>query len=196
RARELLGRGTRAAVAQARAMHKRALEIDPNFAAPYAGLSLAAVSDYINAWVPDPAKALEEAEVLARRAVALNEQDPVGHMALGGVLLWQRKYDAALKEQDRVIELDPNYAQGHAFIATALMYAGRAEESLGHFATAKRLDPHHSNMLFHLLAQAHFSLGQYEEAAAQLLERIARNPSTDASRMLLAACYGHLGRRD
>ncbi len=78
----------------------------------------------------------------------------------------------------------------------ALMYAGRAAESLEPFATAMRLDPHYSNMLLHILAQAHFSLGQYEAAATRLLERIARNPDTDASRMLLAACYGHLGRAE
>ena len=74
------------------------------------------------------------------------------------------------------------------------MYAGKAAESVGMFATAMRLDPHYSNMLLHMLAQAHFMLGNYEEAAKHLLERIARNPSTDASRMLLAAAYGHLGR--
>jgi adenylate cyclase len=76
------------------------------------------------------------------------------------------------------------------------MYAGRAGESLEPFATAMRLDPHYSNMLLHILAQAHFSLGQYEVANTHLLERIRRNPDTDASRMLLAASYGHLGRID
>jgi adenylate cyclase len=33
-------------------------------------------------------------------------------------------------------------------------------------------------------------------AADRLLDHIARNPDTDVSRMLLAACYGHLGRTD
>ncbi len=54
RARELLGRGTREATAQARAMHRRAIEIDPRFAAPHAGLAFTTVSDYINGWAPDP----------------------------------------------------------------------------------------------------------------------------------------------
>jgi adenylate cyclase len=196
RARELLGQGTREATAQARAMHRRAAEIDPNFAAPYAGLAFAAVADYVNAWTSDPTQSLEEAEKLARRAIELDDQEPIGHLALGGVLLWQRKHDLALAEVSRVIELDPNFAQGHAFIGMALMYGGRASEAIEPFATAMRLDPHYSNMLLHLLAQAHFSLGQYETAAARLLDRIARNPNTDASRMLLAACYGHLGRFD
>ena len=33
-------------------------------------------------------------------------------------------------------------------------------------------------------------------AAQQLLDRIGRNPGTDSSRMLLASCYGHLGRAE
>jgi tetratricopeptide (TPR) repeat protein len=40
------------------------------------------------------------------------------------------------------------------------------------------------------------SLEKYEIAAQQLLDRIAHNPQTDASRMLLASCYGHLGRAE
>jgi adenylate cyclase len=196
RARELLGRGTREATAQARAMHQKAVEFDPGFAAPYAGLAFAAVANYVNAWTADPDASLAEAHRVARRAVELDDQEPVAHMALGGVLLWQRDYDGSLAEVARTLDLDPNFAQGHAFIGMTLMYAGRAAESLEHFAAAMRLDPHFSNMLLHILAQAHFSLGQYETAAQHLVDRIARNPATDASRMLLAACYGHLGRLD
>jgi adenylate cyclase len=196
RARELLGRGTRESIAEGRLMHRRALELDPQFAAPYAGLAFAGMADYVSAWVSDPEQALQEAESLARQAVKLDEQEPVGHMALGGVLLWQRNHDGALAEVNRALELDPNYAQAYAFIGMVLMYAGRAAESLEPFATAMRLDPHYSNMLLHLLAQAHFSLGQYEAAITHLLERISRNPDTDASRMLLAAAYGHLGQTD
>src|SRR5499433_622484 len=54
RARESLSRSTREGVAQARAIHLRAIELDPNFAAPHAGLSLAAISDYVSDWAPDP----------------------------------------------------------------------------------------------------------------------------------------------
>ncbi|HXU57627.1 MAG TPA: tetratricopeptide repeat protein, partial [Verrucomicrobiae bacterium] len=100
----------------------------------------------------------------------------------------------ALAALNRAIELDPNYAQGHVLRGMALMYAGCPAEALEPIATAMRLDPHYPGVLLHILAQVHFSLGQYETAAGYLLDRIARNPSTDASRMLLAACYGHLGR--
>src|SRR6266481_2374856 len=194
RARELLSRSTREAVAQAKAMYHRAIEIDPNFAAAHAGLSLATISEYVSDWAADPAAALDEAERWARRAVELNDHEPVSHMALGNVLLWRRNLEGALAECRRMIELDPNFAQGHSATGLALMYAGRAAEALEAFAIAKRLDPHHPSIVLHFLAQANFSLGKYETAAQQLVDRIARTPGTDASRMLLASCYGHLRR--
>ena len=194
RARELLTRGTRESVEQSRTMYRRAIEIDPNFAAPHAGLSLAAISDYVSDWALDPAQALDEAERWARRAIELNDEEPVSHMALGNVLLWRRDHEGALAQFRRMIALDPNFAKGHSATGLALMYAGRPDEALEPIAMAMRLDPHYPPMVLHFLAQANFSLGKYETATQQLVERIARNPGTDSSRMLLAACYGHLGR--
>src|SRR6266436_2729460 len=72
RARELLGTSKREAIVQAKAMYRRAIEIDPNFAAPHAGLSLATISEYVSDWAADPAAALDEAERWARRAGELN----------------------------------------------------------------------------------------------------------------------------
>jgi adenylate cyclase len=194
RGRELLTRSTRESVEQARAMYRRAIEIDMNFPAPHAGLALAAISDYVSDWALDPAQALGEAERWARRAVELNDQEPVSHMALGNVLLWRRDHEGALSEFRHMIVLDPNFAQGQAATGLALMYAGRAAEALEPIATAMRLDPHYSPIVLHFLAQANYSLGEYETAAQLLVRRIARTPGTDSSRMLLASCYGHLGR--
>ena len=145
---------------------------------------------------PDSAAALDEGERWARRAIELDERQPGGHVALGNVLVWRRRYDEALAHIHRAVELDTNYAQGHALLGMALMYSGRAAEALDALATSMRLDPHYPNIVLHLMAQAHFNLGHYEIAASHLLERIARNPNTDASRMLLAASFGHLGRTD
>lgn len=196
RARELLGKGTRDSVAKSRTLHRRALELDPNFSAPYAGLAFAAISDYANGWAADPTVVLGEAERGARLAIELDDRLPIGHMALGNVLVWRRRHDEALAQLNRSIELDQNFAQGHALLSMALMYSGRAAEALAPMATAMRLDPLYPNIVLHILGQAHFSLGQHEIAVTHLLERIARNPNTDASRMVLAASYGHLGRME
>src|SRR5207245_980646 len=110
----------------------------------------------------------------AGRALELDDQEPVSHLALGNVLVWRRNLEGALAEFRRMIELDPNFAQGHSATGLALMYAGRPAEALEAFAIAKRLDPHHASIVLHFMAQTHFSLGQYETAAKQLLERLAR----------------------
>jgi len=194
RARELLGAATRETVAQARAMYQRAIELDASYAVPHAGLAATAVSDYVSDWADDPGAELDQAERWARRALELDESEPFAHMALGHVLLWRRDHDGALAEFRSMIALDPNFAQGHSATGLALMYAGRAAEALEAFALSERLDPHYPSIVLHYLAQANFSLGNCGTAAKQLLERIARTPGTDSSRMMLAACYGHLGR--
>jgi adenylate cyclase len=196
RARELLGGGTRESVVQSRAMYRRSIAIDPAFANPHAGLALAEIMDYINDWAADPAAALDEAERCAHRALELSPQEPVTHLALGNVLLWRRNHEGALSEFRRALALDRSYAQGYSATGMVLMYAGRPAEALEPIAMAMRLDPHYATIVLHFLAQAHFALGSYETAARYLVDRIARNPSTDASRMLLASCYGHLGRTD
>jgi adenylate cyclase len=194
RARELAGRSTRVAIAQAKTMHRRAIETDQNFSAPHAGLALALIADYVSDWAEDPAQALNEAERWARRAVELNEQEPLSHLALGSVLLWRRDLVGALTEFRRMVALDPNFASGYTAMGLGLMYAGQPAEALESIAVAMRLDPHYPSIVLHFLAQAEFSLGKYDMAAQHLRERIARTPGTDSSRMMLAACYGHLGR--
>src|SRR5262244_1335212 len=195
-ARELAGRSTREAIAQAKTMHRRAIEIDQNFPAPHAGLALALIADYVSDWAEDPAQALDEAERWARCAVELNEQEPLSHMALGSVLLWRRDLDGALAEFRRMIALDPNFASGYTAMGLGLMYAGQPAEALESIAVAMRLDPHYPSIVLHFLAQAEFSLGKSDMAAQHLRERIARTPGTDSSRMMLAACCGHLGQLD
>jgi adenylate cyclase len=195
-AREALSRSTRESAAQARAMHRRAIELDPYFAAPHAGVALTSIAEYSSGWATDPAQALDEAERWARRAIELNDQEPVSHMALGSVLMWRRDLDGALAEFRRMISLDPNFAQGHAATGMVLTFAGRPADALEAIAAAMRLDPYYPSILLHFLGLANFGLERYETAVQQLVERIVRTPGTDSSRVVLAACYGHLGRAE
>lgn len=57
-----------------------------------------------------------------------------------------------------------------------------------------RLDPVYPEITLHFLAEARFSLGDYDGAVAALERRLERNPDSPTSYALLASCYGHLGR--
>jgi len=194
RGRELARRHTPQTRDEARPLLERAIALDPGFAAAHAELALTHVVDYVNRWSGDPERSLELGHRLARKAVALDEAEPWAHFVLGVALLWMKRLDQASAEVRRAIGLDPNLAHGHALLGNVLHYAGRAEESLAPLHRAMRLDPYCPDVYLHFLAQSHFALGRYEEAVAALRRRIERNPATDISRVLLAACYGHLGR--
>ena len=179
---------------QAKEILEKAIELDPGFGLAYAYLALVHVIYYVNGLSEDPDATLKRAHDLGRRGVDLSPDDAHVHVAYGSTFLWLRRHDEAIAEAERAVELDPNYAHGLFELGWYLQYAGRAAESPGYFERAMRLDPHHADTFLHFMAQAYFQLGRYDECVDLLRRRLARNPRSDASRMLLAACYGHLSR--
>jgi tetratricopeptide (TPR) repeat protein len=93
-----------------------------------------------------------------------------------------------------LIVLAPNLAEGHENLGYALHYSGKSEEALACFDQAMALNPYYPDVYLHFQAQALYQLRRYQEAVEVLRRRLARNPSTDVSRVLLAASYGQLDR--
>jgi TolB-like protein/Tfp pilus assembly protein PilF len=196
RGREMHRLYSKEGVAEAKVLFKRAIELDPRFARAFASLASAHVLEYVNGWYETVDRPLERAFELAQKAVSLDEMDPYAHHALGSTYLWKRQHDQAIVEHERTIALEPNFANGHAFLGRVLLYSGRSEEAIELINLGMRLDPHYPSSYLHFLAQAYFEMGRYEEAAGPLKRRLIRNPGTDISRVLLAASYGHLGQVD
>jgi adenylate cyclase len=196
RGRELWHRLTKETNIAARDLLQRATELDPNFASPHAFLALTHGLDYLNQWGASPPGSIERAEQAAKRAVALDDSDPWAHWALGLVYLYTRRLDGAISESQRAIILNPNFSEAQVSFGEILYYSGRSEEALQCFERGAVLNPYFPDVLLHFRALASFQLGRYEDAVELLKQRLARNPITDVSRSLLAACYGHLGRLD
>ena len=175
---------------------EQAISLDANMGVAYAYLSLTHMIEYINYWGESPQASLKLAHELARRGVELTPDNAHVHIALGSVYVSLRRHDDAIAEAERAIALSPNFAHALFELGWYLHYAGRAEESPVYFDQAMRLDPYYADLFLHFMAQAYFQLERYEEAAGYLRQRITRNPSTDASRMLLAACCGYQGKSD
>ncbi|MBD9375578.1 tetratricopeptide repeat protein [Rhizobium sp. ARZ01] len=194
RGREHMWRLTREQNNQGQQLLHRAIDLDPKFAPAHAFLAVTHALGYVNQWSQSPSKSLEQAIEAATQAVALDDQYPYAHWALGVVNLYLRRLDVAICEAERVIALAPNLAEGHESLGNALHYAGRSDEALLSFERAMALNPYYPDIFLHFHAQAMFQLGRYEEAVVLLKRRLVRNPATDISRVLLAASYGHLGR--
>jgi adenylate cyclase len=196
RGRELWWRFSPEANHEGERLLRRAVALDPGFAPAFAFLAATLANTYSNGWGDKPAEALEEAEKAARQAVKLDERYPYALWSLAMTLSWKRRIDEALATGERAIAFNPNFADGHGMVGVLLNFAGRSAEALGLFDRAMALDPHFNSIVLYFRAQALYQLGQYEEAVSLLKRRILRSPDTDASRVLLAACYGQMGRID
>lgn len=181
---------------EARRLFERAIELDPNFAEAVAGVAITHNAEAINGWSEDRDRSLGLAYEFAQRAAAMDDNSPEAHTALALVLLWRRQNDAAAVEAEKAIALAPNDAAGYFALARIKLFSGHPAECLELVAKAMRLDPHHSDLAYYVIGQAHYALGQYEEAIAAQKKRLARRPKSDASQIMLAASYGQLGRKE
>ncbi len=197
RGRELVigNKRDREMFAEANVYLRRAIELDPNYAGPYAALGWAYIMDYQNRWSDSPETSLDQAERLIDEAIAKDNKDPFVHYVAALLGLWKKDYERWAHEADRALSLNPNY--GHAHLARGLVhvYSGEPVKGIPYIEQAMRLDPAQQQYR-HFLGTAYLVAGNYETAAAILKERVAITPTTDLSRALLASALGHLGRAE
>ena len=196
RARSLMLRFTPEATAEAARLYGHAIELDPDYITAITGLAGTQFNAYLSGWTDDPAATFERGCELAARGFELDPDDLQASWAWALARLWQQDLDGAIEAIDQAVRLGPNDAESHASRGYILSYAARPEEAIESLEKSMRLDPSYPGIWLHFLAHAHVVARRYEEAASVLRRRIRRDPETDISRVLLASCYGHLGRAD
>lgn len=154
------------------------------------------VLDYANGFSADPECSLQVGLELAQRAMRMDEEEPLGHFALGAAYLWTRDFDRAQAEAQRSLVLSPNSAEGLRMKAHIQVFAGDPAGALENVDAYMKRDPHYPDIALQLVADARFALGEYEQAIEALERRLARNPQSETAYALLASCYGQLGRAE
>jgi len=175
---------------------RRAIEFDPNYAAPFAGLGLVYMLDYQNHWSDAPETSLDQADRFISEAIAKDDQDPFAHYVAAMVAMWQKDYVKWSEEADRALSLNPNYAPALNIRGTVYIYSGEPAKAIPYIERAMRLDPAFQQQYMHFLGTAYFVSGDYETAATIFRDRIAIVPATDLSRAFLASALGHSGHLD
>ena len=122
---------------------KKAVELDPAFAAAWAGLADAfTVRGY---WgTSPPGETMPQALTAARRAVAMDPQLADAHCALAAALmLWEQDYEGARQSFLRGLELNPRYTQGRCWYALFLLLCiyGEPEAAAAEARRAYEGDP-------------------------------------------------------
>jgi len=180
---------------EATACFRRAIELNPNYAAPYAGLGFAYVLDYQHHWSDTSENSLPQAERLISESISKDDKDPFAHYVAAMVGMWKKDYEWWAREADIALSLNPNYALAINVRGLVHIYTGEPAKAVPYIEHAIRLDP--AQQLYrHFLGTAYFVAGNYETAAAVFKDRIAMTPTTDLSRAFLASALGHLGRSE
>jgi len=172
------------------AYFKQAIEEDPKYAQAYSGLAdtYALLGDWQYA-VMTPKEAFPKAKAAAIKALELDSTLGEAHNSLAFVLDgFDWDFDAAGKEFQRAIELNPGYATAHHWYAWHLSLLGRYDEAIAEMRKAENLDPLSLIInadLAELLVLAHSD----DESIRQSRKTIEMDPNFALAHNQLAQAY-------
>jgi len=175
--------------------YRQALDLDPEYALAWAGLSRAYATQAGNSWLPI-ADGFSKAREAAERALQLAPDLAEAHAALGEILMF---YDWKWHEADtllrRALELAPGNARIMRSNAILAGFLGRLDETIALLRRAAALDP--------LAVPVHRSLvrwcycaGRLEEAEAAMKKALELNPHGGQTRHYLGLVRLQQGRLD
>jgi TolB-like protein len=170
---------------RADAFYRQALERDPKFAEAAAGLAYSRLSRH---WFVSPLRAqeLQEVKSIIDQALALAPDSPAPHFALGVFFYWgHRKYDEALAEFNRTLELQPNNALARQFCGWVYRRRGEWERSIADVQRAQELDPRDAQIPANLGA-TYVMLRQWKDGERVGLRALAIDPHNVIAASILA----------
>ena len=97
------------------------------------------------------------------------------HYWLGVIYRIDVKYDKAIEQYNKVLELDPNYGEAHNELGYAYLYKENFEKSIEHFKKYVSLNPGDANPL-DSTAEAYFLMGRLDEAIVKYKEALEIKP--------------------
>ena len=143
---------------QAATAARKAIELDPSLAEPHVTL------EFVQTWFEWN---WDAAEKEGRRAVELNANLPMAHIALSQALSAQGRFEEALDHASRARQLDPVSPLIMALNASALIDAKRYDAARDLLQHSLELNPEFW-LAHHFLGQLYTVQGKYPEALAQL----------------------------
>ncbi len=163
----------------------RAIELDPGFAPPYAGLATLVVNSPVGPhW--------EEALELAAKALELDPELAEGHAIHGLIAMVLGDPAAGEVSLERAIELNPSLSSAYNWLNLALLRQNRPEEALAVRNRGLVVDPLNPGLVANTAAGESI-LGNFERAE-QLLLRLAGLPQVPGPAYDILNLYDDWGR--
>jgi len=181
-----------------KAMHffQKAAEIDPNFAAAFAGLAGAILNSALIYHQISIEQAAKEGEALARKAVVLDQNDGRARARVAQAIFAKGDLEGSICESDEAILIDPNCDVAYSQKGISLILLGRHEEGRKAAQAALRLsprDPARPSRLAHISRSYYFE-GNYKMSEDTLRQLIREYPGHTPAYEYLIASLGQLGK--
>lgn len=198
RGRQFMNQFGPRSMVSARMMFERAIELDPDYAPAYAGLSLANAMIHMY-WDPDP-KFCQKAQLASARAIELDPESAEVHAAHGLAELLANRFGSAEHAFERAIELDPRSFDAYYYYARNCASSGQLDKAVQLYEKAATARPEDYQAIL-LSTQVYRALGRHDDArsaAERGLRRAERalelNPNDVRALYLSGNALGQLGR--
>ena len=179
----------------AREMLEKAMAMAPTYADAYAELASVHFERATFGWSEFVQQDIDTAIRYAQKAIDLDEESVLAHGVLARAYAATGKYDLAMAESERALEINPSDAEVLRARAAVLLWTGRIEESIATAEIASRLNPNIGPEAALNLGIADLLSGRYADAV-RLLETVrARFPAYPLLDLPLAAAYAEMGRK-
>ena len=191
-------RFTRQDMETANAHFRGAAALSPDFSLPQAGLAYVCFASVTWNFATDVPATLGSGIRFAEAAVALDEDEPLGHFVLGRLCTYCGDSARASHHLGRAIELGPSFAQAYFGMAECQFWSGRPAEALDNCRQAIRLNPKDplSSMFMTLSSFSHYWLEDFAAAEVAARRAIALNGREAWARLALTAALMGLGRKE
>ena len=153
----------------ARNILQRVVEIDPNYAAGFAGLSLSHARAVFFGHSDDPDDDLSKAFEFAEKALSLDNTLGICHSAYARACYAERRFDDAIFHSKRAVETQPSDADSYGYLGVHLFHAGRALEGVDAIKRALEIEPAFIRGPYrNQLGFAYWAAHQYEQSITSL----------------------------
>ncbi|HKS27689.1 MAG TPA: winged helix-turn-helix domain-containing protein [Pyrinomonadaceae bacterium] len=171
---------------------ERAIELDPQYALAYVGLTDAYyhLRDYNLLPLKD---SLSKARAMALRAISLDPSLAEAHIALAHIKRYDWDWAGMEAEYLSAIKISPNLASAHKYYSVLLRQTGRFEEARAEIQKAQELDPVSPNILATAAANFYFAR-HYDRALKEILKVIELEPGMPSGHFVAGWIYTQQAR--
>jgi len=170
---------------------KRAIAVDENYAPAYAAMGLAYNNGY--QWKNRSNDWIQMARTQCERALAITPQLAEGHTCLGNVFVSTGRYEEAVQEFQRSLDLDHNNDETLRSLATAYQKLGKASAAEDAYRNAVALRPNYWGV-YSAFGKFYFEQARYAEALGMFQKEIQLAPQNYNGFLNLGTTYSQLGR--